>query len=143
MVNVLVGIAEVDCTPPLGLPLMGNLRNDYAAKGVHDPLMPKAIVLADSAAARVALLALDLCMLTREQVAKIRADAASRCDLSADHILISATHTHNGPATRMLYTAPAASEAAIDALLTHAADAIVQARDDLRPSCLRFWMRGW
>ena len=138
MASLSIGMAEVDFTPPLGLPLMGNLRNDYAAKGVHDPLMAKAIVLADSARTRVALLALDLCMLTREQVAKIRAAVANRCDLSPDHILIAATHTHSGPATRRLYSSPAAPEAAIDGLLIRASDAIVQACADLRPSSPQF-----
>ena len=44
-----VGVATVDFTPAAGLPLMGNFRDDYAARGTHDPLMAKATVFADAA----------------------------------------------------------------------------------------------
>ena len=47
MTGIRVGVASVDFTPELGLPLMGNFRDDYAARGVHDPLWAKAVVFAD------------------------------------------------------------------------------------------------
>ena len=57
-----VGVAEVDFTPPLGLPIMGHIRDDYAASGVHDPLRARTLVVANPAGARVALLTLDPCL---------------------------------------------------------------------------------
>ena len=37
MAAVRVDTATVDFTPQPGLPLMGNFRDDYLARGVHDP----------------------------------------------------------------------------------------------------------
>ena len=40
-----VGIAEVDYTPEVGLNLVGNYRgDDYASRGIHDPLYARAFV---------------------------------------------------------------------------------------------------
>ena len=131
-----IGIAKVDFTPPVGLPLMGNLREDYASTGVHDPLFAKALVLADSAGARAALLAVDICMLTRKQVALMREHIARGCDVPAANVLIAATHIHSGPATASIYTAPAPSAEVIAAFLTRAAEAVVLASRNLQPGKL-------
>ena len=55
MSAIRVGVGEVDFTPPLGLPIMGHLRDDYAAKEVHDPRRARALVVANAAGARIAL----------------------------------------------------------------------------------------
>jgi len=47
MSEMRVGVAAVEITPPPGLPLMGNFRDDYLARGSHDPLTAKAIVFED------------------------------------------------------------------------------------------------
>jgi neutral ceramidase len=130
------GIAAVDYTPPVGLPLMGNLRKEYGSTGVHDPLYAKAIVFADAAGTKAALLAVDVCMLSRDQVSMMRAHIAARCDIPAEHVLIAATHIHSGPATVKLYVCPKADDAAIRAFLTRAAEAVVVANADLQDSTL-------
>ena len=38
-----VGFAEVDYTPE-GVPMLGNFRDDYMPRGVHDPLYGHAII---------------------------------------------------------------------------------------------------
>jgi neutral ceramidase len=116
---------------------MGNLRKDYASTGVRDPLYAKAIVFADPGGTKVALLAVDVCMLSRDQVAMMRTHIAARCDIPADHILIAATHIHSGPATLKLYVCPQAEESAIREFLTRAAEAVVAAHADLRDTTLR------
>ena len=73
-----IGIAEKDWTPAIGIPLMGNFRDDYASKGVHDPLMAKAIVFEDSANTKVALLTVDICMINRKHIALMRTISASK-----------------------------------------------------------------
>ena len=46
--SLLIGIAEVNYTPRIGLDLVGNYRgDDYASRGVHDSLYSRAIVAAD------------------------------------------------------------------------------------------------
>ena len=51
---------------------MGNFRDDYAARGAHDPLFAKALVLQDESGQRVALLTVDICMLDRANVGFMR-----------------------------------------------------------------------
>ena len=53
MENIKVGIAAVDYTPEIGLPLMGNFRDDYASRGMHGPLYARAMVFSSSAATKV------------------------------------------------------------------------------------------
>ena len=46
--TLLIGIAEVNYTPQVGLDMAGNYRgNDYASRGVHDSLYAKALVAAN------------------------------------------------------------------------------------------------
>ena len=98
MTEIRVGAATVDVTPQPGLPLMGNFRDDYAARGVHDPLSAKALVFADAYGARAAVLAVDVCMLDRRNVSRMRRAIGSQCDVPAENVLVHATHTHSGPA---------------------------------------------
>ncbi len=135
--GVRIGVAEVDYTPPAGLPLLGNLRDDYASKGVHDPLMAKAIVFADADGTKAALLTMDVCMLTRDQVAYMRGTIAGQCDVPATHILIAATHLHSGPSTCRVYTMSKADDADIEAFLGTACEAVVQADANLSPAHLK------
>ena len=42
----MIGLAEVNYTPPVGLDLVGNYRGiDYASRGVHDSLFARAMVV--------------------------------------------------------------------------------------------------
>ncbi|HOW17529.1 MAG TPA: neutral/alkaline non-lysosomal ceramidase N-terminal domain-containing protein, partial [Phycisphaerae bacterium] len=134
MSGLLVGIAQVDYTPRPGLPLMGNFREDYGARGVHDPLYAKAVVFESPAGQRFAMLAVDVCMMDRHNVAMMRESIASRCGLAPDRILIAATHTHSGPAPMMLGSLPKAPDEDVREFLTQAATAVVAAVEDLRPA---------
>ena len=132
-----VGIAQVDYTPLVGLPMMGNLREDYASTGVHDPLFAKAAVFSDPAGRKVAVMSMDICMVDRDHVRLMRELIASQCDITAENILIAATHIHSGPATIGFYTSPKAADEQIEALLTQAARAVVLANEDLTDATLR------
>ncbi len=136
MSELLVGIAEVDYTPRLGLPLMGNFRDDYGARGVHDPLYARAAVFKDAAGRRAAVLSVDVCMLDRDNVAFMRECIASQCELRPQEILITATHTHSAPAPMILGSLPKSPDADIAAFLHKAATAAVLACKDLRPARL-------
>lgn len=130
MSGIRVGVASVDFTPEVGLPLMGNFRDDYAARGVHDPLRAKAMVLADEQGAKAALLAVDICMLDRQNVAFMREVIGSGCDVPPDNVLIHATHTHSAPAASGrigLEEEVAPHGAAIEAFLEKAASAVGEA----------------
>ncbi|NUQ61689.1 MAG: neutral/alkaline non-lysosomal ceramidase N-terminal domain-containing protein [Pirellulales bacterium] len=139
MSTLQVGIATVDCTPRPGLPLLGNFRDDYAARGVHDPLSAKAVVFADAHGGKAAFLSVDACLLDRSNVARIREVIAAGCDVPPAHVLVHATHTHSGPATTDVLDfgvdlAPFRVD--IDAFLSKAASAVVAASGCLEPASL-------
>ncbi len=131
-----IGFAQVDYTPKSGLPLMGNYRDDYAARGVHDRLYSKAVVIANSAGQKVALLSVDICMLDRDNVALIRQSIASKSDVAAENILVAATHTHSGPAPMQFGSLPKADDASIEEFLSKAATAVILANEKLTDSKL-------
>jgi len=132
-----VGVATVDFTPKPGLPLMGNFRDDYLARGVHDPLLAKAMVFEDLKGVKAALLAVDVCMLDRENVAMVRRVIGSQCDVPPGNVLVHATHTHSAPAPndRFLFGLdfePYRGD--VEAFLTKAATAVRLAEENLAPA---------
>ena len=138
MTTLQVGIAQVNYTPELGLPLLGNFRDDYGARGVHDPLYARALVFQDPAGTKVALMSIDICMIDRENSSFMRGCIAAQTDLRPENILIAATHTHSGPAAMRLGTLPKADDAAVERFLSKAATAAVLANQHLKPSRLVF-----
>ena len=128
--SLMIGIAEVNYTPKVGLDLMGNYRgNDYASRGVHDSLFARAIVASDSKGMKVAVLSVDICYLSREPVEMMRKYISSQTGIKPDNIMIHATHTHSGPRSDL--DAPEAKD-----YLTKAAGAVVLANQHLKPSVL-------
>jgi neutral ceramidase len=136
MTNLRVGLAQVDYTPEIGLPLMGNFRDDYGARGVHDPLCSRALVFQSATGTKLALLSVDNCMLDRNNVALMRRYIVSQTDLPPENIIIAATHTHSGPSAMRLGSLPKSDDAAIERFLTKAATAAVLANQRLKPSRL-------
>ncbi|MFA5865329.1 MAG: neutral/alkaline non-lysosomal ceramidase N-terminal domain-containing protein [Phycisphaerae bacterium] len=124
MANLKVGIAAVDYTPKNGLPLMGNFRNDYGARGVHDPLYAKAVVFENSTGGKVALLSVDICMIERKWVGLMREAIYQDTGIPKENILIAATHTHSGPAPMGLGSLPKADDTDIEQFLKKAATAV-------------------
>lgn len=87
------GVARVEVTPPVGTPLGGYAdRKGKPSTGVHDPIMVKALVL-DDGETRLVLVTSDLVGTNPEMVRKV----AQETGISADRLLVSASHTHSGP----------------------------------------------
>src|SRR6266542_111998 len=91
-----VGTAAVDITPPVGSFVKGQFQDRFAQL-VHDPLYARAMVL-DDGATTVALVACDLAVLANDTVAAIRSLVAAQSDLRPENVMVTATHTHTGPA---------------------------------------------
>jgi neutral ceramidase len=128
--TLLIGIAEVNYTPEIGLDLDGNYRGtDYASRGIHDSLYARAVVFANEKGEKAALLTIDICHLTREPVKMMRAYIASKTDIIAENIMICATHTHSGPKSEV--NAPKTKE-----FLIKAANAVILANQNLKPTAL-------
>lgn len=89
------GWSAVDITPEPGTPMAGYYHY-RAADGVLDPLHAKALVVSrgDTAAAFISL---DLITTTLSLTEAARAAVAERTGLTAERILISASHAHTGP----------------------------------------------
>lgn len=89
-----VGVAETDITPQLadGKPVyIAGYGQNRPAKGVHDPLMARALVLSDGKRV-LALAAVDLVGLQYDAVNQIRAALPE-----LDYVLVASTHNHEGP----------------------------------------------
>jgi neutral ceramidase len=128
--TLLIGIAEVNYTPEVGMDMAGNYRgDDYASRGVHDSLYAKAIVASNEKGEKAAMLTVDICYIPKESVEMMRAHIASQTNILPGNVMIMATHTHSGPVAEL--SAPKAKE-----YLSKAAEAVVQADKDLKPTVL-------
>ncbi|HEX3147985.1 MAG TPA: hypothetical protein VHR66_07860 [Gemmataceae bacterium] len=90
------GAFAMDVTPTkFPISVNGNLA-DGQAKGANDPLHARCLVL-DDGTTKLAIVVVDSCMIPRELVLDAKAQATKASGIAADHILISATHTHSAP----------------------------------------------
>ncbi len=89
------GSAAVKITPPAGTPMAGYYY-DRGADGVHDDLFAKAIVF-EKDGTRAVVISCDLIGVPAEIVSKVRILVEKHTGISADHIMVSATHSHTGP----------------------------------------------
>lgn len=94
-VQVRIGVAAVEITPPLGIPMAG-YYHARGADGVLDPLFAKAMFI-ESGGQRAALVALDLISVTRTITDEARAAIEKATGIPGSHVMISATHAHTGP----------------------------------------------
>jgi hypothetical protein len=90
-----VGAAAEIITPPPGAPLAG-YYHVRAAEGVDDDLYCKAIVL-ERDGVKAALVVCDLLTMPRRITEVARERIAETVGIPAEHVMISATHTHTGP----------------------------------------------
>lgn len=89
-------VLSIDITPPLGLPLGGNVRNDNLARGVHDNLFCNVVLLEDEGR-KVCFLGFDFLGLHYETCQYIKNEIEKKTGISSKKIIISTTHTHSGP----------------------------------------------
>ncbi len=139
MTQLCIGCATVEITPAAGLPLMGNFRDNYAARGTHDALHARAIVFAGPHDEKTALLAIDICMLDRRNTAFIRSIIGAQCDILPHNVLVHATHTHSAPAASGslgMADLIAPHTEAIETMLRKAASAMVKANQSLGEATL-------
>jgi hypothetical protein len=95
------GVAEVEITPPVGIALTGYIARAGPAVGVHDPLYAKALVLAEEGR-RAVLITCDVLGLHGDFVAQVRQAIEMITGIPGNHVMITCSHTHAGPATMFL-----------------------------------------
>ena len=95
MSGLLLGVATVDITPPIGVTLMG--YNPRIATAVGHALRAEALACADGAGGGWIMISADVCAFNHLLADKVRADVAAAVDLPAAAVIVTATHTHSGP----------------------------------------------
>jgi hypothetical protein len=133
--NLRAGSARSNITPPLGSPIVGNFTIPLAAE-VHDDLHVRAVVL-DNGRTRLALATVDVCVLPRGPIDRAKALVEKRIGIPPAHIIISAIHTHSGPATAELLQGKP-DPVYMDFLVLRIADAICRAANHLEPARIGF-----
>ncbi|MDR7418188.1 MAG: neutral/alkaline non-lysosomal ceramidase N-terminal domain-containing protein [Armatimonadota bacterium] len=131
-----VGFGKVAITPPLGISLAGFGARTSPARGVHDDLFTRAVVL-DDGRTRSGLLVCDLCEIDAAFVAAVRDRVETAVGIAPDQLIVAATHTHAAPATFPLYSEPP-DPRWLRGLADRVAGAVVAAVEDAGPATLSF-----
>ncbi|HEY3936321.1 MAG TPA: neutral/alkaline non-lysosomal ceramidase N-terminal domain-containing protein [Bryobacteraceae bacterium] len=96
--DLLIGAAAEIITPEVGCEMAGFDARKGRARGIHDDLHARALVL-DDGRTRIALVSVELLGLDRLFATRVRAEIERRTGIPAGNIVIAATHTHCGPVT--------------------------------------------
>jgi neutral ceramidase len=125
------GFASLPVTPPVPGPMGGYVARDGPSEGVHDDLWARAVVL-ELDGVKAGVVVADLLAAPRTLVDEVRREAAPRLGVSAENIVVAATHTHSGPAVPPF--PPAADPHYLSWLTETMADALSKAEGDLSPA---------
>ena len=131
------GAALVDITPE-GPVWMGGYQILRESEGVHDPLYARAVVL-ERGEVELALVAVDVVGLQHQDVRRIQHDMVG---IDPRHVVIAATHNHNGPDTIGIWGFPPFMSGADRSYLRKVRhgvlEALQRARESLRPAEVGF-----
>jgi hypothetical protein len=92
-----IGFSKIEITPPLGLPLCGQL-SPIDTVGVESPLFATAMCL-DDGLTKVLLCSCDILAVSNRLAEAIRRDVARETGVPCGNVIVCATHTHSGPNT--------------------------------------------
>jgi len=95
------GAAASNVSPWLGLSINGGF-GDHKATNIHDELHARCLVL-DNGESRLGIVVVDSCMVPREIFDDAKRLIEKEIGLAADHLLMSATHTHSAPAATPVF----------------------------------------
>ncbi len=95
--KLLMGAAREIITPKIGARIFGYSPTQYS-ESVRDDLTATALVF-QSGAKRTMMITVTVCEVDTALMTGLRKEIGEKCGLSADNIIIAATHTHSGPST--------------------------------------------
>jgi neutral ceramidase len=131
-----VGAWAQDVTP-LKFPISTNGgMTDRQSQRAHDPLHARCLVL-DDGATKLAIVVVDSCVIPRELMDSAKSQAQQLAGIPANHILISATHTHTAPTVTAVFQSDP-DVAYQKYLAAQIAQGIKRASDNLAPARI-----GW
>lgn len=96
--KLFAGAAQVDISPKDSQFLFGYPHVERYSTGINDPLLSSALYLSDGRTAAI-IIANDIVFVSKKSAQLIRERIAAQTGILADHIMISASHTHSGPIT--------------------------------------------
>ena len=134
--ELLVGTAEVDITPEVGIALAGGVR-PRASTAVGDPLKIKALALENGGKTLVYVI-LDVLGLTREVADRAVALAVRQSGVNAESMLWAASHTHCGPYTVPLFGIDAVDRDWLEGIPDAFARCVSQAVETKSPCRMRY-----
>lgn len=126
------GAAVVDATPVHFPVFVNGGMISRSLEVVKSKINVRAIVL-DDGQSRLAIAVVDSCMMSREFLDEAKQLASQRTQIPADHMLISATHTHSAPAS-MGCLGTDADPTYIPYLREKIAEALATAEENLQPA---------
>ena len=142
-----VGISRMNITPALGMSMAGFRERDHGAESIHDLLYATCYVFEDEVGQRAAFVTCDLINIDGHVRDKVIEQLSGKSKLSAEAILIQATHTHSGPSACALEgrnyldakRLPKPEEKAYYSFLIESlVQGILQAEADLNPAKIGF-----
>ena len=95
---LVAGAAAADVSPTTPQFLYGYPHVKRISTGVHDPLLSSALYLYDGQTPLL-LVSSDVIFISKESAARTRRQIERVTGVPADHIMVTATHTHSGPIT--------------------------------------------
>lgn len=130
------GAAASNITPSMGVRLDGTIMQIGPAKGVHDELHARCLVL-DDGKERLAIVVCDNTMIAQFVMDDAKAQIEKRSGLAANRVLISATHTHSAPRAIGISDLPE-DRAYLKFMAGRIADGVQRAINNLAPATI-----GW
>jgi len=138
------GAARVKITPPTPFWMSGYAARTHPSEGVEQELWAKALALRDPGGHQVVLVTTDLIGLPRAISDEVAVRVRERFRVERSQIILSASHTHCGPAVRknlaVLYDFSEDDRRRVDAygaeLVDHLVEVVGRALEDLAPARL-------
>jgi neutral ceramidase len=138
------GVARVKITPPTPFWMSGYAARTHPSEGVEQDLWSKALALRDPGGHQAVLVTTDLIGLPRAISDEVAVRVRERFRVERSQIILSASHTHCGPAVRknlaVLYDFSEDDRRRVDAygadLVDHLVEVVGRALEDLAPARL-------
>ncbi len=130
-----VGASQINITPELPFPLAGSWHLRVATR-VNDPLFSSCVVLYDGESS-LTFISCDLIGISNEQVAKVRTQISKATGMAPQNIIVSCTHTHQGPIVRTQLPAPwviKPDENLIEKVLSGIIESAIKANKNRQPA---------
>lgn len=132
--NLRVGTARVNITPATPIPMSGYGARDGPFRGIHDSLYTRVIVF-DDGARKAAVISADVIGFSHEFWRRITRKIQVETSIDSHYVLLTATHNHGGPVTRVYSETNSPDVLAYtEELEQNLLDAVKYALADLQPA---------